>query len=47
MDQLDPRLHAPFKNVTEPLLATCAISGWKAVGAGAGGCAIVLLKDGL
>ena len=45
VDLLDPRIHEPFKHVMLPLIAAEEVYGWKAVGAGAGGCLIVLSKE--
>ena len=41
---IDETIHAPFKAVIEPLLSQKQVMGWKAVGAGAGGCAILLVE---
>ena len=45
VDQIDVRIHAPFLPIIQPLLESKLLSGWKAVGAGSGGCAAVLLTD--
>ena len=44
VDAIDETIHEPFKTVIEPLQATKHVMGWKAVGAGAGGCAILLVR---
>ena len=44
VDLIDETIHEPFKKVIEPLQATKHVMGWKAVGAGAGGCAILLVR---
>jgi D-glycero-alpha-D-manno-heptose-7-phosphate kinase len=44
VDLIDETIHEPFKTVIEPLQATKQVMGWKAVGAGAGGCAILLVR---
>lgn len=45
IDLIDERIHAPFKKILEPLVQCGDIEGWKAVGAGAGGCVIILLGE--
>ena len=45
VDQIDERIHAPFKHTMCPLMRNEKVAGWKATGAGAGGCVIVLLYD--
>ena len=42
VDALDPALHDPFREVVDPLLASRDVMAWKALGAGAGGCAGLL-----
>ena len=46
VDLLDVRIHAPFKPVLEPLASAGAIEAWKATGAGAGGCVVVVVAEG-
>lgn len=45
VDQIDERIHAPFKSTMHSLVRSEKVAGWKATGAGAGGCVIVLLDD--
>mmetsp|Transcript_13447 Transcript_13447/g.54294 ORF Transcript_13447/g.54294 Transcript_13447/m.54294 type:complete len:291 (+) Transcript_13447:237-1109(+) len=45
-DRIDPRINEPFKGVCLPLFEQGHISGWKVVGAGAGGCAVLLVNSG-
>ncbi|MEC9090175.1 MAG: hypothetical protein VYC11_02280, partial [Candidatus Thermoplasmatota archaeon] len=42
VDALDPALHDPFRSVVEPMLQSRDIMGWKALGAGGGGCVAML-----
>jgi D-glycero-alpha-D-manno-heptose-7-phosphate kinase len=42
VDLLDPALHDPFRKVVDPLLASRDVVGWKALGAGGGGCVALL-----
>ncbi len=42
VDLLDVGLHDPFRVVIDPLLESKAVLGWKALGAGGGGCAMLL-----
>ncbi|MFL2975950.1 MAG: hypothetical protein ACJZ49_00180 [Candidatus Thalassarchaeaceae archaeon] len=44
VDLIDEKIHAPFKPVIEPLIEERHVMGWKAVGAGGGGCAILLVR---
>ena len=44
VDLIDEKIHAPFKPVVEPLIETKQVMAWKAVGAGGGGCAILLVR---
>ena len=44
VDLIDKKIHAPFKPVIEPLIEERHVMGWKAVGAGGGGCAILLVR---
>ena len=44
VDLIDKKIHAPFKPVVEPLIEAKHVMGWKAVGAGGGGCAILLVR---
>ena len=44
VDLIDKKIHAPFKPVVEPLIETKQVMAWKAVGAGGGGCAILLVR---
>ena len=44
VDLIDEKIHAPFKPVVGPLIETNQVMGWKAVGAGGGGCAILLVR---
>ena len=41
-DALDPALHDPFREVVNPLLESRNVVGWKALGAGGGGCVALL-----
>ncbi len=42
VDLMDPSIHDPFREATEPLLETGSLAAWKALGAGGGGCAALL-----
>ena len=42
VDALDPALHDPFREVVNPLLESRNVVGWKALGAGGGGCVALL-----
>ena len=42
VDLIDPSIHDPFRSVIDPLLSSGAVMAWKALGAGAGGCAALL-----
>ena len=44
VDLIDEKIHAPFKPVIEPLIEAKHVMGWKAVGAGGGGCALLLVR---
>lgn len=44
VDLLSKEINAPFCCVLEPLMEFGHIDAWKAVGAGAGGCVVVLLR---
>ena len=44
VDLIDEKIHAPFKPIIEPLIEAKHVMGWKAVGAGGGGCAILLVR---
>jgi mevalonate kinase len=46
VDLLDKGLHDPFRGVVDPLLASKDILAWKALGAGGGGCAMLLCNLG-
>ncbi len=46
VDLLDMGLHEPFHGVVDPLLASKDVLAWKAVGAGGGGCAMLLCNLG-
>jgi len=46
LDQIDARIHEPFKAVMRPLERDGEVLAWKATGAGAGGCVIVLSAEG-
>ena len=46
VDNIDTRIHAPFKHVMEQLVLDGSVAAWKALGAGAGGCVIALVNDG-
>ncbi len=46
VDLLDPGLHDPFRPVVDPLLESREVLAWKALGAGAGGCAMLLCNLG-
>lgn len=45
VDMIDKRIHGPFRHVLQPLVDDRRVLGWKATGAGAGGCLIVLLQN--
>ena len=47
VDLLDPGLHDPFREVVEPLLDGKNVLGWKALGAGGGGCLVLLANMGM
>ena len=42
VDAIDPSIHDPFRSVIDPLLSSGTVMAWKALGAGAGGCAAIL-----
>ena len=44
VDLIDENIHAPFKPVIEPLIESKHVMAWKAVGAGGGGCAAILVR---
>lgn len=44
VDLIDEKIHAPFKPIIEPLIEAKHVMAWKAVGAGGGGCAILLVR---
>ena len=44
VDLIDENIHAPFKSVINPLIDNKHLMAWKAVGAGGGGCAILLVR---
>lgn len=44
VDLIDEKIHAPFKPVIQPLIEAKHVMGWKAVGAGGGGCAMLLVR---
>jgi len=44
VDLIDGNIHAPFKPVIEPLIESKHVMAWKAVGAGGGGCAAILVR---
>ena len=44
VDLIDEKIHAPFKPVIEPLIEAKHVMAWKAVGAGGGGCAMLLVR---
>ena len=44
VDLIDEKIHAPFKPVVEPLIEAKHVMAWKAVGAGGGGCAMLLVR---
>jgi len=44
VDLIDENIHAPFKPVIEPLIEAKHVMAWKAVGAGGGGCAAILVR---
>jgi hypothetical protein len=46
VDLLDPGLHHPFRSVVDPLLESRNVLGWKALGAGGGGCLVLLANMG-
>jgi len=46
VDLLDKGLHDPFRAVVDPILASKDILAWKALGAGGGGCAMLLCNLG-
>jgi len=45
VDLIDERIHAPFRECMQYLQRTGNVLGWKATGAGAGGCVIVLIRS--
>lgn len=45
VDLIDIRLHEPFKALLDPLVQSGDVRSWKATGAGAGGCVIVLVNQ--
>ena len=44
VDLIDEKIHAPFKPGIEPLIEAKHVMAWKAVGAGGGGCAMLLVR---
>lgn len=44
VDLIDEKIHAPFKPTIEPLIEAKHVMAWKAVGAGGGGCAMLLVR---
>ena len=44
VDLIDEKIHAPFKPVIQPLIEAKHVMAWKAVGAGGGGCAMLLVR---
>ncbi|MBT4059759.1 MAG: hypothetical protein HOE69_05570 [Euryarchaeota archaeon] len=46
VDLLDKGLHEPFLGVLDPLLSSKDVLAWKALGAGGGGCAMLLCNLG-
>ena len=46
VDLLEEGLHDPFRMVVEPLLEKKEVLAWKALGAGGGGCAMLLCNLG-
>ena len=46
VDLLDKGLHEPFLGVIEPLIQSKEVLAWKALGAGGGGCAMLLCNLG-
>tara|TARA_B100001750_G_scaffold40352_1_gene29293 strand:- start:1253 stop:2137 length:885 start_codon:yes stop_codon:yes gene_type:complete len=46
VDLLDKGLHEPFLEVVEPLIQSKDVMAWKALGAGGGGCAMLLCNLG-
>ena len=42
VDSIDNSIHDPFRSVVGPLIANGSLSAWKALGAGGGGCAVLL-----
>lgn len=42
VDTIDPSIHDPFRPIIDPLTSSGAVMAWKALGAGAGGCAALL-----
>jgi D-glycero-alpha-D-manno-heptose-7-phosphate kinase len=44
VDLIDEKIHAPFKPIIEPLIEAKHVIAWKAVGAGGGGCAMLLVR---
>jgi len=44
VDLIDEKIHAPFKSVINPLIEAKHVMAWKAVGAGGGGCAVLLVR---
>lgn len=46
VDLIDKGLHDPFRGVVDPLLSSKEVLAWKALGAGAGGCAMLLCNLG-
>ena len=44
VDLIDEKIHAPFKPIIEPLIEAKHVMAWKAVGAGGGGCAMLLVR---
>ena len=42
VDMIDPSINAPFIPIIEPMMQNRSVMAWKALGAGAGGCAAIL-----
>ena len=42
IDTIDKSINAPFLSVIQPLIEDSSVMAWKALGAGAGGCAAIL-----
>jgi len=42
VDMIDPSIHDPFRHVLDPIVAHGSLIAWKALGAGGGGCSVLL-----